>query len=171
MNTYSLHCSAPKSPRLARLLALLAFVGFATPAIAQSFLRADGGKIVNASNQEVILNGMNLGGWALQEGYIVKPGWPGATINGTTKQTQGAVKKALYNAGMSDADVEEFYQNYRNNFITKPDLDYIASKGFNCVRLPLHYDLFLTPAQRAVRNSVLRGTRSYDSYVSSLTTW
>ena len=97
----------------------------------------------------MLLNGVNLGGWAVQEGYIIKPGWGG--ING--KQTQGTVKQTLYNFGMSDAAVESFYQSYRNNFITKADIDYIASKGFNCVRLPLHYDLFLTPAQRAVRNS------------------
>ncbi|MCR5886905.1 cellulase family glycosylhydrolase [Hymenobacter sp. J193] len=152
---------------LCLLLVLLAGLGFGRQAHAQSFLRASGTKIVNASNQEVILNGMNLGGWALQEGYIIKPGWPG--IDG--KQTQGTVKKALYNAGMSDAEVEAFYQDYRNNFITKPDLDYIASKGFNCVRLPLHYDLFLTPSQRAVRNSVIRGTVTYASYVSQLTEW
>jgi len=155
------------SRRLSFLLAVLAFCGLTRAASAQSFLHATGPKILNASNQEVILNGVNLGGWAVQEGYIIKPGWQG--ING--RQTQGTVKKTLYNFGMSDADVETFYQNYRNNFITKPDLDYIASKGFNCVRLPLHYDLFLTPSQRAVRNSVLRGTTSYASYVSQLTSW
>ncbi len=152
-------------------LLLLVLAGFCNAAFGQSFLRTDGQRIVNASNQEVILNGMNLGNWAVQEGYMMKVGWPGATINGTTKQTQGAVKKSLYNAGMSDAAVETFYQNYRNNFITKPDIDYIASKGFNCIRLPLHYELFLTPGQRAVRNSVMRGTVSYDSYVSQLTNW
>ena len=154
--------------RLACLVALLfAGLSLAFPAGAQSFLHATGPKILNASNQEVLLNGVNLGGWAVQEGYIVKPGWPG--LNG--KQTQGTVKQTLYNAGMSDAAVESFYQSYRNNFITKPDLDYIAAKGFNCVRLPLHYDLFLTPAQRAVRNGVLHGTTSYASYVSSLSSW
>ena len=150
------------------LLALLvAGMGGLNPAAGQSFLRASGPKIVNASNQEVILNGVNLGGWALQEGYIIKPGWPG--VNG--KQTQGAVKQVLYNAGMSDAAVEDFYQSYRNNFITKADIDYIAAQGFNCVRLPLHYDLFLTPSQRAVRNGVLRGTTTYAAYVSALTGW
>jgi endoglucanase len=161
-----------RAARLARSLRYLplltaAALGLSRPAAAQSFLHADGGRIVNASNQEVLLNGVNLGGWALQEGYIVKPGWPG--ING--KQTQGAVKQALYQAGMSDADVETFYQNYRNNFITKPDIDFLAAKGFNCLRLPLHYDLFLTPQQRAVRNSVLRGTTTYAAYVQALSGW
>ncbi|UOG77118.1 RICIN domain-containing protein [Hymenobacter tibetensis] len=155
-------------PRAVRCLPLLlAGLSINEHATAQSFLRTDGPRIVNASNQEVILNGMNLGNWAVQEGYMMKYNWEG--IN--NKKTQGMVKKTLYNAGMSDAAVETFYQNYRNNFITKPDIDYIASKGFNCVRLPLHYELFLTPAQRAVRSSVMRGTVSYDSYVSQLTNW
>ncbi len=155
-----------KSCRLQRvLLVLLLLTSLAGSALGQSFLRANGPRIVNASGQEVILNGMNLGGWALQEGYMMKPGWEG--IDG--RRTQGTVKKVLYNAGMSEADVETFYQSYRDNFITKPDIDYIASLGFNCIRLPLHYDLFLTPAQRAVRNGVLRGTVTYEAYVASLT--
>jgi len=160
----------PAGSRLSRTLRhllLLAGIGLGQQAAAQSFLHAEGGRIVNASNQEVVLNGVNLGGWALQEGYIIKPGWPG--VDG--KATQGAVKKTLYGFGLSDAAVETFYQNYRNNFIQKPDLDYVASLGFNCVRLPLHYDLFLTPAQRAVRNGVLRGTTTYPDYVSALTGW
>ncbi|TGE23583.1 RICIN domain-containing protein [Hymenobacter metallicola] len=169
MNKTTFLAGAARQLRTALVLA--AGLALGQQAAAQSFLRADGQRIVNASNQEVILNGMNLGNWAVQEGYMMKVGWPGATINGATKQTQGAVKKSLYNAGMSDAAVETFYQNYRANFITKPDIDYIASKGFNCIRLPLHYELFLTPSQRAVRNSVMRGTVSYDSYVSQLTGW
>jgi endoglucanase len=148
-------------------LAIFFFTFWSFVASAQSFLHADGGRVVNASNQEVILNGVNLGGWLLMEGYIVKPGWQG--ING--KQTQGAVKRTLRNAGMSPATIETFFQNYRDNFITKPDIDYIASLGFNCVRLPLHYDLFLTPAQRAVRDNVSYGTVTYASYLNSLTSW
>ena len=146
---------------LAVLTLLLISLGW-HGAAAQSMLQASGPKIVNASGQEVILRGMNLGGWMLQEGYMMKPGYGG---------TQGSVKKILYNAGLSDAAVETFYQGWRDNFITKPDIDYIASLGFNCIRLPMHYDLFLTPAQRAVRNSVIRGTVTYDAYEAQLKTW
>jgi endoglucanase len=156
---------------LRRLSFLLAGIGLGHSADAQSFLRADGQRIVNASNQEVILNGMNLGNWAVQEGYMMKVNWPGIRIGEKDFKTQGMVKRTLYNAGMSEAAIESFYQSYRNNFITKPDLDYIASKGFNCVRLPLHYELFLTPAQRAVRTKVMLGTVTYESYVSQLTNW
>jgi len=138
----------------------------ALPALAQTtnapLLRAEGPKIVDAQHHEVLLQGMNLGGWLLQEGYMMKPGYGG---------TQGSVKKVLYGAGLSEAAVEKFYQQWRATFITKADIGYIAQQGFNCIRLPLHYDLFLTPQQRAVRNGVIRGTVPYASYVAKLKEW
>ena len=127
-----------------------------------SRLSASGSKIVNASGQEVFLKGVGLGGWLLQEGYMMNPNSGG---------TQWSIKKGLYDQGVSDADVETFYQNWRNNFITKADIDYLASLGFNCLRMPMHYELFLTNAQRAVRNSVIHNSGNYNNYVSSLTTW
>ncbi len=148
--------------RLTTLWCLLVLWG-AYPTLAQTpLLRANGPKIVDAQGQEVLLQGMNLGGWLLQEGYMMKPGHEG---------TQGSVKKVLYQAGLSDAAVEKFYQQWRDNFVTKADIDFIAQQGFNCIRLPLHYDLFLTPAQRAVRNGVIRGTVPYADYVAALTKW
>jgi endoglucanase len=130
--------------------------------LAQSFLQASGTRIVNASNQEVLLKGVNLGGWQVQEGYMMKYGYDG---------TQSSVKRGLFNAGQSDAQVESFYQQWRDNFITKADVDYLKDKGFNCVRLPLHYELFLTASQRAVRTGVSKGSTSYGTYFSSLTGW
>ncbi|RZK54751.1 MAG: hypothetical protein EOO59_11165, partial [Hymenobacter sp.] len=130
--------------------------------LAQSFLQASGPKIVNASNQEVLLKGVNLGGWQVQEGYMMKPGYSG---------TQGMIKKGLFNQGQSDAQVESFYQGWRDNFITKADIDYLKDKGFNCVRLPLHYELFLTASQRAVRTGVSKGSTSYGDYLNSLRSW
>ncbi|SFE40968.1 Por secretion system C-terminal sorting domain-containing protein [Chitinophaga sp. CF118] len=158
-------------PRYARqtflnsLLLLLALCLGIAPAFSQlTRLRADGKKIVNASGQEVILKGVGLGGWLLQEGYMIKEGYSGGG-------TQWSIKKRLYDQGQTDAQVEAFYQSWRDNFITKTDIDYIASLGFNCVRLPMHYDLFLTSSQRAVRNGVARNAGNYESYVSSLTSW
>jgi hypothetical protein len=151
-------------PRFSLLLTTLALGSITAHAQSQSapLLRAEGPKIVDAQKHEVLLQGMNLGGWLLQEGYMMKPGYGG---------TQGSVKKVLYQAGLSDAAVEKFYQQWRDNFITKADIDFIAQQGFNCIRLPLHYDLFLTPAQRAVRNGVIRGTVPYTDYVTKLKEW
>jgi aryl-phospho-beta-D-glucosidase BglC (GH1 family) len=129
-----------------------------------SRLSVNGQKIVNASGQEVILKGVGLGSWLLMEGYQIKPDFQGGG-------TQWSIKKRLYDQGVSDTDVEAFFQSWRDNFITKADVDYIASLGFNCIRLPMHYELFLTGAQRAVRNSVARNSGNYNNYVNNLTSW
>ena len=157
-------CRATNLFRYALSFMLLALC-MGKPAMAQlSRLRADGPRIVNASNQEVILKAVGLGGWLLQEGYMIKPSFSGGG-------TQWSIKKRLYDQGQSDAAVEAFYQSWRDNFITKADIDYLASLGFNCVRLPMHYELFLNNSQRAVRNSVARNSGNYTNYVNSLTTW
>ncbi|MDO7885570.1 cellulase family glycosylhydrolase [Hymenobacter cheonanensis] len=146
---------------LASLTLLVACFGWQV-SFAQSFLQASGPKIVNASSQEVILKGVNLGGWQVQEGYMMKPGYSG---------TQGSIKQYLYSQGQSDGQVESFYQQWRDNFFTKADIDYLKDKGFNCVRLPLHYELFLTASQRAVRTGVSKGSTSYGDYLNSLRSW
>jgi endoglucanase len=127
-----------------------------------SRLRADGQRIVNASNQEVLLKGVGLGGWLLQEGYMMNPNSGG---------TQWSFKRILYNQGQTDAQVDAFYQTWRNTFITQADINWIADQGFNCVRIPMHYELFLTASQRAVRNSVARNSANYTNYVNSMTAW
>ena len=44
--------------------------------------------------------------------------------------------------------------------------------GVNCVRLPMHYELFLTTEQRAVRNAVILGGGSaHDAYKDALASW
>lgn len=149
----------PQTFRTLLLLALVCISAFAQGQLSR--LRADGTRVVNESNQEVILRGVGLGGWLLQEGYMLH----------SPTGTQWSVKKWMYDNGQSDAAVEAFYQSWRNNFITKADIDYIASLGFNCVRLPMHYDLFLTAAQRASRNAVARNAGNYNAYVNNLTTW
>jgi endoglucanase len=128
------------------------------------FLSTVGQQVRNASGQNVILRAMNLGDWALQEGYMLNP------QNGNLVNCQWKMKKRYYDAGQTEAQVEAFYQSWRNNFITKADIDYIASLGFNAIRLPMHYELFLTTSQRSVRNSVIRNIANHDAYKASLQT-
>ncbi|SNC61511.1 Aryl-phospho-beta-D-glucosidase BglC, GH1 family [Hymenobacter gelipurpurascens] len=126
-----------------------------------TWLRANGTKMVDASGQEVVLRGFNVGGWLLQESYILKT---------DSLNSQWRIKQALLRT-MSEAQMENFYRQYRANFITKADIDFIAKQGFNCVRLPFHYDLFLTPAQRHARTQALRNPQNVAAYVQNLSTW
>ncbi len=150
-------------------MTVLIFLSFISTTSAQNcWLETAGPQIVNAETKEpVVLRAVGLGGWVLQEGYMLNPqgcnGCPGP---------QWEMKRNLYNDGQSYDQVEAFYQKWRDNFITKADIDYIASLGFNSVRLPMHYELFLTNAQRAVRSNVINDLYAgHDAYKNSLRTW
>jgi endoglucanase len=131
-------------------------------------LRADGQKIETVNDQEVILRGVNLGQWLVMEGFMMgnEGGWG-----------QSDVKRWLASTGKTRAAIETYFDSYRANFITKADIDYAASLGFNCVRLPLHYELFLTDAQREERLDVIYATAgtareaAYLDYKTKMQSW
>ncbi len=152
-----------------KLFTLFLFCSWSMTLKAQScWLEASGTQIVNAeTGQPIILRTLNLGNWLLQEGYMLHPqGCEGCPA------TQWQMKLQYYNEGQSASQVEAFYQAWRDNFITKEDIDYIASLGFNSIRLPMHYELFLTPSQRAVRNNVITDLYyGHDVYKDALRDW
>ncbi|MCB2378517.1 cellulase family glycosylhydrolase [Hymenobacter sp. BT635] len=157
-----------RGPLYCWLLPVLLLVVLWSSGLAQaqkmSLLRAQGGKIVDAGGQEIVLRGFNVGGWLLQESYILKT---------DTLDSQARIRGGLLRT-MSDQELEDFYARYRASFVTKADIDFVAAQGFNCVRLPFHYDLFLTREQRVARNNVSRrprDPRTVEAYVQSLTRW
>ncbi|RDY67412.1 glycosyl hydrolase family 5 [Lysobacter soli] len=115
---------------------LAAFSAFATtPSMAGGFLRADGTRIVDERGEPVILRGVGLGGWMLQEGYMLE--MPGA---GTQRSIRARIVDLI-----GEAKAEAFYQAWRDNRVTKADIDALAAWGFNHVRLPMHYALYTAP--------------------------
>jgi endoglucanase len=129
-----------------------------------SMLSQSGTKIVNASGSEVIMKGINLGDWVLQEGWMISG-------DGNNPGTQSDMKRIYKNQGQTEAQIEAFYSSWRTNFIQKADIDFIKSKGMTCVRFPMHYELFLTAAQRAYRNAVVWDNSKYSAYKTQLANW
>jgi len=101
------------------------------------FLHANNARIVNEQQQEVILRGMGLGGWMLQEGYML-----GIRSNGAQHAIQARITDLI---GKEDCD--KFYRLWLQNDITREDIDLLARCGFNSIRLPMHYNLFTLPIQ------------------------
>ena len=116
------------------LLGLLCNLFFVAPR-AQGFLKAEGKKIVNANRQNILLRGMGLGGWMLQEGYML----------GIYKDAQQHKIRAAIGKLMGPAETAEFYNAWLDNFVRKTDIDSMKAWGFNSVRLPMHYNLFTLP--------------------------
>lgn len=101
----------------------------------QGFLKAKGHMIVNGNGERVILRGMGLGGWMLQEGYMFRLGNVGQQykIKAKIRELIGPEKTAI------------IYNTWLRSHTTKADIDSLAAWGFNSVRLPMHYELY-TPA-------------------------
>ena len=101
-------------------------------------LRTEGKNIVDGSGNEVILKGMGLGGWMLQEGYMMQ--------SSEVADTQHEFKNRLIDLVGIDK-TNEFYDAWLANHVTKKDIDSLAKWGFNSVRLPMHYNLFTLPIE------------------------
>jgi endoglucanase len=112
---------------------------FAIPTAYSQYLHRNSQKIVDASGQEYILRGMGLGGWMLQEGYMLE------TSNFANAQYQ---IRAKIQDLIGEANTNEFYNAWLANHCTKRDIDSLASWGFNSVRLPMHYNLYTLPIEK-----------------------
>jgi len=101
-------------------------------------LRTLGKKIINSDSEEVLLKGVGLGGWMLQEGYMMNS-------SGAADAQYEFIEKLTNLIGAEET--EKFYTNWRKNFVTKQDVDRIAKLGYNSIRLPMHYNLFTLPIE------------------------
>lgn len=120
---------------LKQLLVIILIVITSLAPYAQGFLQAKGQQIVNDKGQPVLLRGEGLGGWMLQEGYML-----GIYKNSQQHNIRKAIEKL-----MGPAETAEFYDAWLHNFIQKKDIDSMHAWGFNSVRLPMHFNLYTLP--------------------------
>lgn len=106
---------------------------------AQGFLKTQGQKIVDSKGENIYLKGLGLGGWMLQEGYMLK--------TDDFAGPQFKIKEKIAEVAGEDGK-NEFYKAYLKNGITKKDIDSLAKWGFNSIRLPMHYDLYTLPIEK-----------------------
>lgn len=102
-------------------------------------LKTSGQKIVNDKGENVQLRGLGLGGWMLQEGYMLKT----ADFAGPQYKIKEKIAELIGEDGMN-----AFYKAYLKNGITKQDIDLLAQSGFNSIRLPMHYNLYTLPIEK-----------------------
>ena len=113
------------------LLALLL-----TQVVSAQYLHRQGKYIVDGNGNEFIIRSMGLGGWMLQEGYMMES----SGFAGTQHQLKAKIEQLVGKEGM-----EQFYDAWLTNYCQKEDVDSMAAWGFNAIRLPMHYNLFTLP--------------------------
>lgn len=104
----------------------------------QHLLTTSGKAIVNQEQDTILLRGMGLGGWMLQEGYMLQT----AGFANSQRKIRAEIEALI---GEQDTDL--FYDAWYANHVRKADIDALKEWGFNSVRLPMHYNLFTLPIE------------------------
>lgn len=121
------------------LIVILVFIyAFNQPAFSQGYLKTSGQKIVNEKGENVLLRGMGLGGWMLQEGYML-----GINQEGQQHKIRQRIEELI-----GPKQTDEFYDVWLSHFIRKIDIDSMRAWGFNSVRLPMHFNLYTLPIDK-----------------------
>ena len=106
-----------------------------TPAAAESRLvRIEGKRFIAPDGRVLHLKGINLGNWLVPEGYMFKFDKARAP-----RQIYGAFDRLL-----GPERAAAFWTEFRDRYLVEEDLRFIASLGFNTVRIPLHWRLLMT---------------------------
>ena len=145
--------------RLIKIVLILSSLSFS-----QGFLHTEGKEIVEGNGEPILLRGFGLGGWLVPEGYmLINRAW----IEGFESPTQ--IENHILDL-IGEEKSKEFWEEYRNNFVSRTDIDQIAEWGFNHIRLPFHYKQFhtedgSTPIGYEIVDSLLSWCEPYNMYV------
>jgi endoglucanase len=103
------------------------------------FVTTSGTNLVAPDGQPLMLKGINLGNWLLPEGYMFKF----KTANSPRRI------ETVINELVGEDDGRRFWKTYHQNYITPEDIRFIKQSGFNSVRVPFSYRLFVSDTSPA----------------------
>ncbi len=133
------HASSSAWLRSAAALVVALIIALALPGPAaraepaRGFIHAQGRHLVGPDNQEFNVRGVNLGHWLVPEAYMFD-------FDGDTTRAQ---MRDLFARLLGEQEAEAFWQRFRDTFVTQDDIRFIAAAGFNTVRVPLDWTMFV----------------------------
>ena len=109
----------------------------------KGFLNVDGTRVVNEDGKEVILTGWGLGNWLLCEGYM----WlsDGCERIDRPRRIEQVIEELT---GVDYA--QQFWSTFRKSYITAKDIEGIAQLGYNSIRVPINYRLFMEEGEEII---------------------
>jgi endoglucanase len=126
--------------RKALLCLSLLLLLFAVPSAAGArakFVTVRGREFVGPDGRVLLLKGINLGNWLLPEGYMFK-----------FKSANSPRRiEAVLNQLVGEDEARRFWKTYLDNYVTADDIRFIKQAGFNSVRVPFNYRLFVTEGE------------------------
>jgi hypothetical protein len=116
------------------VLVLLAGIGSGRAA-PSDFIHAEGTRLVDGHGENFAVKGINLGNWLVPEGYMFKF---------KTARSPSEIAGVI-DALIGPEQAARFWAAFRDAYIGKEDIDFIKAAGFNTVRVPLNWRLFVEP--------------------------
>ena len=96
------------------------------------FITISGPDLITPEGEKFFIKGTNLGNWLNPEGYMF----------GFSKTNSASNINLMISQLVGPDFAAEFWKSFKDNYITKADIDFIASTGANTIRIPFHYKLF-----------------------------
>lgn len=130
----------------------------------EAFVRVQGQDLIKPDGTKLYIVGTNLGNWLNPEGYMF----------GFRKTNSPRFINEMFCEMVGEEFAGEFWKQFKDNYITRKDVEFIASTGANTIRLPFHYKLFtdedymgLTSSQDGFArvDSVVKWCRDNDLYL------
>ena len=115
------------------LLIITSVAVFVPRSVAQNrFVSIKGHDLIKPDGQKLFIMGTNLGNWLNPEGYM---------FNFSKTNSAHFIDEMLRQLVGPD-EAASFWKQFKENYITKADIDFIASTGANTIRIPFNYRLF-----------------------------
>src|SRR2546422_2249926 len=101
------------------------------------FVTTRGKEFISPEGKRLLLKGINLGNWLLPEGYMFK----------FKTASSPRLIQTVVNELVGEDEGRRFWKAYRENYITREDIRFIKQSGFNSVRVPFSYRLFVSEGE------------------------
>ena len=114
------------------ILSLTLSLGLQATESQGKFVHVQGVNLIRPDGEKLFIVGTNLGNWLNPEGYMFG-----------LKRTNSAWMIDEMLCEMVGPDfTAKFWQGFKDNYITRSDIEFIARTGANTIRLPFNYKLF-----------------------------
>jgi aryl-phospho-beta-D-glucosidase BglC (GH1 family) len=96
-----------------------------------NFVYVKGDKVFAPDGKELLLKGINVGNWLEPEGYMF-----------SFKNAESSRKiYEVFNEIIGPDAAANFWNDFRNNYMTANDIKFIKENGFNSIRIPFDYKI------------------------------
>ena len=96
------------------------------------FVTISGQDLVQPDGTKLFIKGTNLGNWLNPEGYMFR----------FNKASSGRFINVMFSQMVGPDFTAVFWKAFKDNYITRDDIQFIKKTGANTIRLPFHYKLF-----------------------------